>query len=293
MASVEIFAPGKINLFLHVIGRRPDGYHLLESLVAFADIGDRIAVSESPHWRFAIHGHFGKDLDPAQTNTVSTAAHFIANAANKPSTLHITLTKNLPVASGIGGGSSDAAATLLACQQLWQLPSLPSTRDIIAVLGADMPVCLRRRPTLMRGIGDELTEIGRLPDCNVVLVNPGQSLPTASVFKSFSEAFSRPLANVPAGGWANVDDVIGFLRATRNDLTGVAENIVPAISTVLEALAAQPGCLLARMSGSGATCFGLFHGPGQAQAAAANLAQSRPAWWIKAGRLFSDPVSVN
>jgi 4-diphosphocytidyl-2-C-methyl-D-erythritol kinase len=293
MASVTIFAPAKINLFLHITGRRPDGYHLLESLVAFADIGDEISVADDPQWQLQIDGPFGKDLEPTQANSVAAAAHFFAKAANKEPKLRITLTKNLPIASGIGGGSSDAAATLLACQQLWQLPALPSTDDIVTALGADMPVCLQQRPIIMRGIGEDLTTVESLPACHVVLVNPGQSLPTAHVFKSLSGAFSSPLARLPIGGWNNLDSFVQFLHTTHNDLSPAAENIVPAIRNVLEALGAKPDCLLARMSGSGATCFGLFRTPDQAERAAANLAQAHPAWWVKAGHLHGDPVSVN
>ncbi len=146
MASITLFAPAKINLFLHVTGRRPDGYHLLESLVAFANIGDEITIAEASEFRLDIAGPYGKGLDRADQNSAAAAAQFLARVNNRSPDVHISLTKNLPIASGIGGGSSDAAATLLACQQVWRIPALPTMGDIAAALGADVLVDVKIRP---------------------------------------------------------------------------------------------------------------------------------------------------
>jgi 4-diphosphocytidyl-2-C-methyl-D-erythritol kinase len=297
MAAINIFAPAKINLFLHITGRRPDGYHLLDSMVVFADIGDEIAIEDATSFSLTVDGPFGKDLDPTHQNSITAAVHLIAKFAQHSPQLRVKLTKNLPVASGIGGGSSNAAATLLACQRLWQLPHLPTTEEIVTTLGADVPVCLRRRPTHMKGIGDILSDVGNVPAVDVVLINPGTALPTARVFKSYDGAFSPPLADLPAAGWGNSDELTHLIQTTRNDLEKPAIALIPTIRDVLENLSAQPGCRVARMSGSGATCFGIFPTPAEAKQAALDIAQAHATWWVKAGRLLAlgspDPVSVN
>ena len=287
MPSVSVFAPAKINLFLHLIGKRADGYHLLESLVAFVDIGDVVSTSDSASLQLTISGPFAKALSDTEGNSILAAARFLATAnGRQESSVSIELTKNLPVASGIGGGSSDAAATLLACQSLWHIHALPDPPAIAAGLGADVPVCLRGRPTFMSGIGETLSDIADFPTCDVVLVNPGMALPTANVFGAFQGSFSKPLAKAPQKGWASLGKLLEFLRHTHNDLTTSAVTLAPDITHVLSALSAQPGCGLARMSGSGATCFGLFHNPSEARAAAETLATTQPLWWVKAGQLL-------
>jgi 4-diphosphocytidyl-2-C-methyl-D-erythritol kinase len=286
MALIETLAPAKINLFLHVTGRRDDGYHLLESLVAFADIGDEITIEQAATFELQISGPFAKDLDPSAQNYISKAVLFLANHANRNPDIRVKLTKRLPVASGIGGGSSDAAATLLACQRLWRIPMLPTPEDIIAALGADVPVCLRRRPTLMRGVGEQLADVGPLPEGDIVVINPGTGLATADVFRKYSGPFSQPLTDIPAKGWRDMSELAQFINATHNDLEAPAMALVPAIGTVLQSLSAQTGCLAARMSGSGATCFGLFGNSADAARATLNIARAHTTWWVQAGRFL-------
>ncbi|MSO96737.1 MAG: 4-(cytidine 5'-diphospho)-2-C-methyl-D-erythritol kinase [Rhodospirillaceae bacterium] len=287
MPSVSVFAPAKINLCLHITGKRADGYHLLESLVAFADIGDVVSVSDSADLQLTITGPFSKALSDTEGNSTLAAARFLAKAAGRQEpTVNIELTKNLPVASGIGGGSGDAAAALLACQSLWHIHTLPGMPLIAAGLGADVPVCLGGLPTFMSGIGENLSDIADFPKCDVVLVNPGVALPTANVFGSFRGPFSKPFTEAPLKGWAELGELLEFMRLTRNDLTTSAVTLAPDITRVLSALSAQPGCALARMSGSGATCFGLFHNPREARAAADAISTAQPLWWVKAGQLL-------
>ena len=285
MASITIFAPAKINLFLHVIGRRPDGYHLLESLVAFATIGDEITVADATEFQLEMAGPYGNSLNPTLENSTAAAAQFLAGVHRRNPDVHIRLTKNLPIASGVGGGSSDAASTLLACQRLWGIPTLPKMSDIATALGADVPVCLRRKPSLMSGIGETVEDINPLPTCDIVLVNPGIALQTASVFTALQPPYSQPRDIKPLQGWSHLSDLAAFLRATHNDLEGPALRQVPLIQVALTQLSAQPGCQLARMSGSGATCFGLFDTGADATRAAAQLAEKNPQWWVKAGQL--------
>lgn len=285
MNHVRVFAPAKINLFLHVTGKRADGYHLLESLVAFADIGDHISVSPALAFSLKIDGPFAKDLQTESDNAVLKAARFFQNFCGTSSAASITLTKNLPIASGIGGGSSDAAATILALQTLWRSTHTPDSVSLAAQLGADVPVCLQGTPTIMRGIGEELQPIPKFPACHVVLINPGQGLSTADVFRARAGLYSAPV-NV-GDGWDDALHLTQFLQTTRNDLMAPALKIMPEIDTVLSALTATNGCLLARMSGSGATCFGLFNNPDQARHAADTIAAAHPSWWTRHGTLTS------
>lgn len=285
-------APAKVNLFLHVVGRRPDGYHEIESLFAFTDFGDTLRAREAAGLSLAVDGPFAArlaELSPQgpqdnQDNIVLEAAHRLRQAAGQPALgAEILLTKNLPVAAGIGGGSSDAATALRVLSDLWQL-DLPAQNlaEIALGLGADVPACLHNRPCLVSGIGERITPYSGLPDTPCLLVNPGASVPTPRVFAGFRESrqdFSTPIAS---GLRATPRQL---LRRTRNDLEPAAKGILPEIDHVLEELAGIAGCLLSRMSGSGATCFGLFESCDQAQSAAAALARRHPQWWCQAGRL--------
>ncbi|MDX2142023.1 MAG: 4-(cytidine 5'-diphospho)-2-C-methyl-D-erythritol kinase [Rhodospirillaceae bacterium] len=291
--TVRVFAPAKINLFLHVTGRRADGYHLLDSLAAFADIGDDVTVTADDKFSVSLSGPFADALTDSDANSCLRAARFAADLARPPtgripSGARISLVKNLPVAAGLGGGSTDAAATLLACRALWNIRALPSDADVAGALGADVPVCLRARATMLRGIGEQLEDAPALPPCAVVLVNPGVALPTADVFKAFSGSFSRAVTAMPAR-WDSTDALANFLRLQRNDLTAAARTLAPEIGTVLSLLAQESHCRLARMSGSGATCYGLFAEATAAERAARRIAQARPRWWVKAGRLAEFP----
>ncbi|HEY3919128.1 MAG TPA: 4-(cytidine 5'-diphospho)-2-C-methyl-D-erythritol kinase [Stellaceae bacterium] len=280
-------APAKLNLYLHVTGRRGDGYHLLDSLVAFADIGDRLSVASAPRLGLDLVGPFARGLaaESLENNLVWRAALALAARLDRAPEAALTLEKNLPVASGIGGGSSDAAATLKALADLWQAPlDAAALGALAATLGADVPVCVVARPSFFGGIGDAIVDAPPLPPAPLVLVNPGIPLPTASVFRARSGAFSVPARFSAAP--ESVGALAGLLAARGNDLSAAALGLVPAIGDVLAALEAQPGVLLARMSGSGATCFALFDAPAAAEAAATRLRTERPRWWVAAGKLL-------
>lgn len=275
-------AHAKVNLFLRVTGKRADGYHLLDSLAVFAGIADRITVAPSDTLSLAVTGPFAASLAAEPDNLVQRAARMLAAEAGVPPVAALTLDKRIPVASGIGGGSADAAAALRLLRRAWRLNLEDAVLDRIAAgLGADVPVCLRDRPMRMRGVGELLTPAPALPRCGLLLVNPGVPLATAAVFRARTSGFS-PEAVLP-GGWDAAQEMAATLAGLANDLEAPAIGLVPAIRDVLSAIAATRGCLLARMSGSGATCFGLFADPLGAEAAAAGLA--RTGWWCWGGPL--------
>ncbi len=275
-------APAKINLSLHIVGKRADGYHLLDSLVVFAGVGDRLSAEPAETLTLRLTGPFASGLDGEQDNLVLRAARALAEAAGTAPRAALLLEKNLPVASGIGGGSADAAAALRVLSRLWGVALPAETMGAIAArLGADVPVCLAGKPARMRGIGEQLDPPPVLPSCGLVLVNPGAAVSTADVFRARRGDFSGA-AELP-GAWATAADMARDLAALTNDLQPPAVALCPPVGEVLDALAALPGCLLARMSGSGATCFGLFHSPSEAARAAAGI--GRPGWWAWGGGL--------
>jgi 4-diphosphocytidyl-2-C-methyl-D-erythritol kinase len=277
-------ASAKLNLYLHVVGRRSDGYHLLDSLVVFAGVGDLMHAAPADHLSLSLTGPFRSALEGEADNLVLRSARALATALGRSPQAHLTLDKRLPVASGIGGGSADAAATLRALCRLWSCAANPTALARMALtLGADVPVCLASRPQRMGGIGEHLEPAPALPDCGVVLVNPGVAVATAAVFQLRAGAFS-PRARLPAG-WSDAAAMAADLQRLRNDLEAPARSLCPAIDAVLSALARQPGCMLARMSGSGATCFGLFATPQIAAEAASRL--MRGEWWVWGGSLRS------
>lgn len=270
-------ARAKINLALHVTGRRADGYHLLDSLVAFADFGDLITVEPAEGLSLRLTGPMAAGLSDGADNLVlRAAAAFGAGQGAR-----ITLEKHLPIASGIGGGSADAAATLQALSALWGCP-LPEPSRVLE-LGADVPVCLSGRPARMAGIGEEITPL-TLPEVHVVLANPGIGLATAEVFRALQRRDHPALPEAPPE-WRDAAALAGWLHHCRNDLEPPARGLAPVIGAVVAALAGQRGCLLARMSGSGATCFGLFATSAEAAAAAAALQAAEGGWWVRAGAL--------
>lgn len=281
MSPADEFAPAKINLHLHVVGRRPDGYHLLDSFVVFARVGDRLTVTPADELSLTIIGPFAPSLQAEPDNLVLRAARALAVSAGIRPTGHLVLEKNLPVASGIGGGSADAAAALRLLARVWQLdPSAPGR--LAPSLGADVPVCVTGQPALMSGIGEVLAPAPVLPKTGIVLLNPGVAVSTPAVFRSRSAAFSG-CAEFPKSGWDAAEALAATLRTTRNDLEHPAIQLVPIIAEARDILAATPGCLLARMSGSGATCFGLFPTPDFARAASHTIA--RDGWWVWGGGL--------
>jgi len=273
------FAPAKVNLFLHVTGRRADGYHLLDSLAVFPMVGDFVHAVAADRLSLTLGGAFGGALRTEADNLVLRAAAALATAGGVSPRAALTLEKELPVASGIGGGSADAAAALRVLAKLWGL-DLP-LHGIAQTLGADVPVCLERRAARMQGIGEILRAAPRLPKFWMVLVNPGVAVATPAVFRARTGGFSRA-AELPAG-WPDARSMAGDLSRLTNDLEAPAIALAPVIGEVLAALQATEACLLARMSGSGATCFGLYETPEAARQAF--LAVQRPDWWCWAGGL--------
>ncbi len=284
MTIVE-FAPAKLNLYLHILGRDQRGYHLLDSLAAFADIGDELAVEAAEGLSLTIGGPFAAGLGAGPDNLVWRAAERLAQAAGRKPDAALHLTKILPVASGIGGGSADAAAALRALCRLWDIPPGSDTvMQIARALGSDVPVCLASRPCFMGGVGERLDPCPPLPPVSVVLANPGVSCPTKDVF----DARMGPFA--PEGRFdvtaRDAAELAQILDRRGNGLTTAAVSIHPVIDTVLAALQSAPGCLLPRMLGSGATCAGLFTDSAAAAHAAEALAARNPGWWVKAGELL-------
>ncbi len=275
-------APAKVNLALHVTGRRDDGYHLLDSLVMFTQAGDRIHVRAGSQDRFLVEGPFAAHLGDSEDNLVLRARNLFRELTGHRSPVEIVLEKNLPVASGIGGGSSDAAATLRALMRLRQVEIDPENLARQALtLGADLPMCLGARTLVARGIGEDITFVPSLPPLALVLVNPGVAVSTPAIFRALARSQNAPLP--PLSGVSDFASLVAWLAATRNDLETPAASLVPAIGDVLFALATN-GAAVARMSGSGATCFGVFSSDDAATAAADALARSYPSWYVKATR---------
>ena len=288
-AAVRVAAPAKLNLYLHVLGRRDDGYHLIDSLIAFASVHDTVTAEPAGELSLALRGPFGAALAREGDNLVLRAARLLAQELALEPRAALTLEKRLPLASGLGGGSADAAAALKALQQLWG-KALDERRlmGLALALGADVPMCLFGRAAFAGGVGEELTPAPALPSVALLLVHPGAALATASVFRARAGSFSRAarFADRPRDAAA----LAGLLATRRNELSAAAEQLCPAITEILAALEAQPGCLLARMSGSGATCFGLF--AERAAAAAAARALARPGWWVEAAELVADATAL-
>lgn len=297
--TLSVMAPAKINLYLHVTGIREDGYHLLDSLVAFADCGDRIEIEPASDFSFRIKGPFAsaftaaeRDETPESANIAVRAAWLYAQTAGKDLSCRLTLIKNMPLAAGIGGGSSDAAAVLWALAVFWGLPCPhPQITALAGTLGADVPACLAAAPVHMTGIGDILQPVPFLPDMPVLLVNPGQSCSTPEIFRLFDRSVQAPAGvsdRLPVSmpdSMLETEGLITFLLHKTNDLQKAAAGHVPAIAEVLGALGSSRGCRLARMSGSGATCFGLFDREEDVSAAATEILRDHPSWWVRTGML--------
>jgi 4-diphosphocytidyl-2-C-methyl-D-erythritol kinase len=269
-------ARAKVNLFLHVVGRRADGYHMLDSLAVFPDVGDRLSMAPAATLGLAVSGPFGAGLADEANNLVLRAARGFGVAMGRPADFQFRLTKNLPVASGIGGGSADAAAACRLVARQWHC-AVPEF--LAGALGADVPVCVASVPARMGGIGEVLTPAPMLPEFGMVLVNPGVAVATPAIFKARSGGFSPVTAL--ADGWDDAAAMADDLAALSNDLEAPALGIAPAIGDVLAALRDDPDCMLARMSGSGATCFGIYADAAVARQAATRL--GRPGWWVWGG----------
>lgn len=291
-------APAKINLFLHVTGKRDDGYHLLESLVCFTEAGDVLSgeLRDDGKITLAITGPMAGPLSqaPAEDNLVIRAARLLQQEAQTTLGADLILDKRLPVASGIGGGSADAAATLRLLVDMWKLDLGTESLSRIALsLGADVPVCLNGKMTLMSGIGEKLNDLPELPSLPMVLINPGKPVSTPAIFKAREEdGFSDEnlwdiTAHYQSGAALAAD-----LQECGNDLTLAATSILPEICDVLNALAREEGCLLARMSGSGATCFAIYDTTDQAEQAANTIASAHDDWWITPTQTLSEQAST-
>jgi len=263
MATNEAFAPAKVNLALHVTGQRDDGYHLLDSLVVFADVGDRLWFEQAPAMSLEVTGPFADGVPDDARNLVWRAAELAGQR------LTIRLEKYLPHGAGIGGGSSDAAAILRA----FEAP------EHAAKLGADVPVCLADAPQRMQGVGERLTPVPTIPECHLVLVNPGVNMATPAVFSALEYKENPGLGNIV--NWGSQPEFVGWLQNQRNDLETAAIGIAPVIADVLNALSDAP---VARMSGSGAACFGLYPDRLTAELAARRIASENPAWWVQCVR---------
>ena len=274
-------ARAKINLALHVIGRRPDGYHDLDMLVAFADVGDRVTLATSDANSFAIDGPMASGLSSDADNLVLRALSGFRELTGRTEPLSIRLTKRLPVASGIGGGSADAAATLRGLCRLYDLPADdPALAALALSLGADVPMCIVSTPARVSGVGERITPtLGQL-SFGLLLINPRVGVSTPATFRALRRRDNPPLPPLPAV--ESLDRFADFLAdETRNDLEPPARAIAPVIDDVLTALTGLSGVRLARMSGSGATCFGLFDDKAAACRAGLQLASEHPGWWIE------------
>ena len=273
-------APAKINLTLRVIGRRDDGYHELESLVAFADLADTLSLEPGPATALDIAGPFAAACGPEGDNLVLKAVAVLGRAVSGLKAGRFLLQKNIPVAAGIGGGSADAAAALRLLARLNDIARGDARLALAArAVGADVPVCLDPRPRIMRGLGDLLSDPIELPPLAALIVNPRVPLPTREVFAALKipQAAKSTIAGVPRDFTA----LVGFLRENGNDLTQAAIACLPVVGDMLNALRALAGARLVRMSGSGPTCFALFESGGEAAAAARQLGAAYKAWWMQ------------
>lgn len=285
-SSLRRLAPAKVNLALHITGHRDDGYHLLESLVAFTHFGDYVSLKPAERTTLSACGPFD-DQVPLDNSNLILRAHDLL-AAEFP--LHhrqaaaLTLEKNLPIASGIGGGSSDAAAALILLARHWGLKLTENMLASLALpLGSDVPMCVAARPLVARGAGEQIENV-KLPGLPLVLVNPGEPLSTSSVFSALDKKDNPPLPPLPE--MHGIADVVAWLKQTRNDLEAPAASFVPSVRPALEALCAE-GADIARMSGSGATCFGIFPTEEAAQRAADAIARHHTMWFVVPTRTFA------
>lgn len=276
-----MLARAKLNLALHVTGQRQEGtqagYHLLHSLVAFADVGDEVSVEASDADRLTVDGPFAEGVPPLAENTLGAALAMVRGWGEALDPVHIHLTKNLPIASGIGGGSADAAALIRLLTSGLDL-SASEWADCLK-LGADVPMCLAKKPAIVGGIGEENRPVS-LPNAHLVLVNPGVAVSTPAVFKALTQKSNPPMPDWSAPN--SFADLVDYLSATCNDLMAAAIGLAPEIEACLNALAQAP---FARMSGSGATCFALLETADAAASLAAGLQSAHPNWWVTSGKL--------
>ena len=268
-------AHAKVNLALHILGQRPDGYHELDSVVAFAGIADILTIAPAEKVALSLSGPFANDLPFDKENIILKAWSLLADFAGAFLPVAFHLEKNLPVAAGVGGGSADAAATLRGLVRYFNLSIPPQELNELALrLGADVPVCLTQKTSRMRGIGEIITPVDIKFPPAIVLVNPRLPTLTSKVFAALALDHGQSFGSA-------IGD-LGLVKDWRNDLTAPALALVPEIATVIKSLESRAEILCARMSGSGATCFGLAETLAQAQAAAKKISQENPGWWVVA-----------
>jgi len=279
------FAPAKINLALHITGQRPDGYHMLDSLVVFAGVGDQITVAPSEGLSLTVSGPFAPGVPTDESNLILRAAKLMQGRAGGQPGAAIHLQKNLPHPAGIGGGSSDAAAAMRGLADLWQMPLPEPGAPEVLGLGADVPVCVAAPvPMRMSGIGERLTPLPELPEACMILVNPQVDVPTGTVFAALARRDNPALPDMPAG--LSFAEFTEFLAQTRNDMAAPAAAIAPEIDGALALLRAQRNVAFAGMSGSGATCFGLTERWDTAATAAEAIRAAQPGWWVQPARIL-------
>jgi 4-diphosphocytidyl-2-C-methyl-D-erythritol kinase len=287
MTEIHEFAPAKLNLYLHITGRRADGYHDLDSLVAFSTIGDEVKLRPSKDFALTIVGPQAASLlnENYEDNLIAKAMRSLAELTGHELDAKITLVKNLPVASGIGGGSSDAAAALRALARHWQLDKDdPRILEAAARHGQDVPVCVKIENNYMTATG--VIAAPSLPRADIVLVNPNKGLPTPAVYQEYKKGgdpFS-PLARLKQTP-QNLGELVQELKLRSNDLYSPACRLMADVSEIIDALRTTEECLLARMSGSGASCFAVYSNAEAAQVAASKVRASNPTWWVEAGAI--------
>ena len=287
MAALHAIAPAKLNLYLHVHGRRADGYHLIESLAVFTEPGDVVHVREADALHLSCEGEFAEAAGGGEGNLVLKAAHLLQRKTGCTKGAHITLTKNIPVGAGLGGGSSDAAVTLKLLNRLWELDVDDAMLcDWAPELGADVAMCVRARPVIAENIGERLREPPcALPPLHVLLVHPRTPLLTKHVYAALA---TMPLHSHQAAytdmACEDAGHFLRWLGRQRNDLQPAAMQVSAEVAGVLDALAALNPALV-RMSGSGACCYALYSTAGEAAAASVELARRHPSWWVRTGRI--------
>ncbi len=285
--SLQIFAPAKVNLFLQVTGKRADGYHALDSLITFADVGDVITIGPMEGFAFNIEGPYAgsfgareKVATPDSKNLVVKAVWTLARMVNRSPSFSITLGKNIPLGAGLGGGSADAAAVLWGLCRYWNIaPEMDILQDLMMQLGADVPVCFESQTRFIAGAGEKLSAPLELPEIYAVIINPGQPCATKTVFQNFAGTFSVP-ADRPSS-FQDQETLFDYLKTTRNDLLPAALKVVPQIQNCLNQLENSDGCAVARMSGSGSSCFGLYKSEKEAEAACTSIKDTNPDWWVR------------
>lgn len=294
MKPETICAPAKINFYLHITSRRTDGYHDLDSLIAFTDTGDSISVEPAEKFSFSIKGPFASVFTDTERsggtdsgNLAVRAAYKLAEETGRGLDFHLTLTKNLPAGAGLGGGSADAAAVLRLLAQRWDISlQEPFLQKIAAELGADVPVCLYGKAARVLGRGEIFAAAPAIPDMLLLLVHPGIPCSTAGIFSAYGKTFQKTISLPDT--FETPEDFIAFLEQQDNALTESAIRSVPEIREVLSRIAEQEGCRLARMSGSGSACFGLFGSDAFCRGAAEKIRLSHPGWWVHAGAITAD-----